>query len=114
MASRNAPANVPPVTVDGIQYAIPHFGVDVGQEQNGGYVEATSNKTGARLWLVRVYEIKYDPNLETDVQDIFITALSIADGKLKIKNEAGDNFVVESRTGKVLEGTCRVYPRKKK
>lgn len=113
-AERLSPTNVPPVTVGGVRYSVPHFGVFIGKAQNGGYVEATDEKTGTRLWLAHVYEIKYDPDLEGDVQDVFITTLRVADGKLTIENEAGDKFAIDLRTGKILEGAGRVYRVKRK
>jgi len=56
--------------------------------QNGGYLVAYDQATEQRLWWLRVYETSYDLDLEQDVQDVFITALSIDDeGYLLVRDE---------------------------
>ena len=100
-AKRAAPKVVPPVIAGGIKYtAPPRYG--------GGYVEARDVGSGKLLWELRVYEIEVDQNLERDVQDIFITSLKVADGKLQVVNEKGDKFVVDLSKRKVIQGD-RVY-----
>ena len=90
----------------------PHiFLLAKGKKQNGGYIEATSLETGKLLWELRVYEVEYDPILEGDVQDVYITYLKIVDGNLEILHEAGDKFVVrlDLAKRKVIKGANRVY-----
>lgn len=108
-AKRAAPKEVPPVTFQGVKYSAPPWGYLNERNQNGGYIEANSLKTGKLLWALRIYEVKYDPNLESDVQDVFITSLKIVDGNLEILNEAGDKFVVDLSRRKVIKGVNRVY-----
>ena len=74
--------------------------------------EATSPETNKLLWKLRVYKVEYDPNLEGDVQDVFITSLKIVDGNLEILNEAGDKFIVDLTKHKVIKGANRVYRHK--
>jgi outer membrane protein assembly factor BamB len=102
-AKRGAPPDVPPIAVNGIEYSAPHWGRTSGKQQNGGYIEARDLKTGKLLWELRIYEIKYDPELETDVQDVFITSMQLADGKVYVANEAGDKFVVDLSQRKVIK-----------
>jgi hypothetical protein len=102
-AKRAAPRDVPPVTLNGIEYSAPHWGLAGGKQQNGGYIEAKDVKTGKLLWELRIYEIKYNPNLETDVQDLFITSMKLVDGRLQVSNEVGDKVVVDLLQRKVIE-----------
>ena len=109
-ADRKAPAEVPPVTHEGVTYSAPAFGVFQGRAGvNGQYIQAKDAKTDKLLWELRVYEVKRDPQLEGDVQDIFITSLKIAKGNLEVMNERGDKFVVDVTQHKVIEGANRVY-----
>jgi hypothetical protein len=108
-AKRSGPKDVPPVTVEGVKYSAPHWGKASGKTQNGGYIQANSVETGKLLWELRVYEIKYDPNLEGDVQDVFITSLKLVDGNLEVVNERGDAFLVDLAKRKVIKGADRVY-----
>ncbi len=109
-AKRMAPGEVSPVTHEGVTYSAPAFGVFCGRPKiNGQYLQAKDAKTDKLLWELRVYEIKYDPDLEGDVQDIFITSLKVVNGNLEVVNERGDKFVVDLAKRKVIEGAGRVY-----
>ncbi|MFO1490704.1 MAG: hypothetical protein U1F77_03385 [Kiritimatiellia bacterium] len=44
------------------------------------------------LWEKQVYAVKLDPNLEADVQHVFITKLEVADGALLVTNERGEVY----------------------
>lgn len=113
-AKRAAPKEVPPVTIQGVKVTAPHWGRANGKTQNGGYLEATSVETGKVLWELKVYEVRPNPKLEGDVQDVFITSLKLVDGNLEILNEAGDKFVVDLSKRKVITGANRVYGSKDK
>jgi len=108
-AKRSPPAEVPPVTYQGIKYSAPHWGAFNGRKQNGQYIQARSAETDKLLWELRIYEVKYDPKLESDVQDIFITSLKVVEGHLEVTNEAQDKFVVDLSKRKVIKGAKRVY-----
>ncbi len=111
-AKRMAPDDVPPVVYQGVKYTAPHWGLVEGKKQNGGFIEARDLISGKLLWELRVYEIKYDPKMEGDVQDIFITSLKIIDGNLEVRNEAHDTFLVDISKREVIKGKGRVYQRK--
>jgi len=98
-AKRAPPADVPPVVDGSVRYEAPHFGNPCGQ--NGGCVVAHDNASNAVLWSVQVYCTHYDPSLETDVQDVFITALTGAGGNVQVANEKGQHFVIDPSTGQV-------------
>ena len=79
---RIAPAEAKPVIHNSIRYTAPHWGIAEGHEQNGGLVQAWDVKTRKMLWEIQVYKTEHNDKLERDVQDVFITSLTIKDGKL--------------------------------
>ena len=93
---RSAPAEVPPVVSDGVRYEDPHTDNPCGQ--NGGCVVAYDDASGALLWSLKVYCTQYDPQLEQDVQDVFITSLAVDNGQLDVTNEKGLHFAIDLQT----------------
>jgi len=104
---RVAPKPVAPLVYDGVRYEAPHFNNPC--QQNGGCIVAFDNATGAQLWYARVYCTVYEPNLESDVQDVFITSMAADAGQLEITNEKGLRVVVDLGTRQVMGGApgCR-------
>lgn len=100
-AKRAGPKDVPPVTVGGVQYRVPHFGVFHGKPQNGGHVQAWDLKSNQMLWDRVVYRIRYEPKLETDVQDVFITEIQVRGEHLFVKNERSEEFEMDLWSGRV-------------
>jgi len=94
-AKRSAPKPVPPVVHKGVKYTAPHF---VDGEAAGGVVEALDAKTGKIVWRLKVYEMNPAPNLERDVQDVFITSLAIDGNNLLVTNERHDRYSVDLKT----------------
>jgi hypothetical protein len=93
---RSLPAEVPPVVDRGVRYEAPHFDNPCGQ--NGGCIVAYDEVSGGLLWSMKVYCTQYDPQLERDVQDVFITSLAVENGRLDVSNEKGNHFAVDLRT----------------
>ena len=62
------------------------------------YVDIAS---GRSLWLVKVYEVVYDPGIEDDKREVYIRSLRLdaARGRLLVDNERGERFAV------VLDGS---------
>lgn len=80
------PVVMKPIVYQGIRYVTDYINVDYGPKISGGYVEAWDVKTNKQLWRTRVYKTKkYFPNLESDVQEIFITAFELKNRKLIVK-----------------------------
>ena len=94
-AKRSAPAPVPVLVSGDVVYSAPHEAM--------GYVVATDAKTLKELWRVQVYTVKIDPELERDVQDVFITSLALKDGSVAVTNEKGSHFMLDPATRKVAE-----------
>jgi hypothetical protein len=80
-----------------------HWGRERGLGQNGGYLRAVDAGTGAEKWILPVYEIRYDPHLEEDVQDLFIRSLQLReDGStLLVTDEHGRQYQVDVNERKV-------------
>lgn len=96
-AKRLGPKDVAPVTLGNLRFEVIHWGRDRGYPQNGGYIAAFDTSTGDELWSLKIYDIQYDPELETDVQDIFIRSMAKSwfGNKLKIVDERGRKYVVD-------------------
>jgi hypothetical protein len=102
-AKRLAPKEVPSVVVGGIRFKVPHFGALHDKPQNGGYVQAWDVKKGKLLWDRMVYRVRYEANLEKDVQDDFISEMTVKGGRLLPEDRARREVRDGSRVG---EGTC--------
>ena len=81
-AKRLPPKPVPPVVAEGVEYTVPH---DVLM----GLVVAKDIKTRTVLWQRQIYAVRFNPDIEQDVQACYITSLAAGPGKLTIKNERG-------------------------
>ena len=81
VAKRVAPAEVTPVTADGVTYSATH--------ECMGCVQATDDTTKARLWWRQIYTVRFDPKLEQDVQSVYIKTLEKNGSVLVITSEAG-------------------------
>ena len=97
LAKRAAPAKVEPVIHEGIRYVAPN---DDGRR---AYIEAWDVQTNKKLWDLTVFTNRIDPNLEEDVQSIFIKALNIRDGALIVTSERDKIYGVDLKTKTVTE-----------
>ena len=99
-AKRVAPAPVRPVTIAGIRYEAALGTRARSLPQEGGYVAAIDAESGQELWLQRIYETRYDPALEEDVQDVFIRRLRAGPGgkTLEIVDELGRRYTLDLAT----------------
>jgi hypothetical protein len=87
-AKRAAPTPVKPISNAGLRYeALEWAFKNKAMEQNGGYVRVVNIKNGFPICTKRIYETKYDKNLESDIQDNFITSLKIEGQDLVITSE---------------------------
>lgn len=91
------------LSLHGVRYQAVQWGKARGLPQNGGYISAVDEKTGVELWLVQVYQIKYDPGLEGDVQDVFIRKISVGkdENTLLIENDKRETFSLNLKSRKV-------------
>ena len=99
LAKRIAPVKVEPVIHEGIRYVAPN---DDGRR---AYIEAWDVQTNKKLWDLTVFINRIDPNLEEDVQSIFIKALNIRDGALVVTSERDKIYRVDLKTKAVTQST---------
>jgi hypothetical protein len=87
----------------GVRYEAVHWTQARGLGQNGGYVQALDPSTGSVLWVHRIYAIAYDPAMEQDKQDRFITRLAVAENgeALLVVDERGGRYLLDLRTHRV-------------
>jgi outer membrane protein assembly factor BamB len=94
---------VTPVIKDGIEYSAPHHLM--------GYVVAKRVEDDREIWKRQIYEIKYEGELEADVQWIFITHLAIEGENLLIVNERWQRFIWNLKTHTLTDGEVEcLYP----
>ena len=103
-AKRGAPAEVLPVTVGNIEYSAPHRN---GTHRKMGLLEARDLKSGKLIWSRQIYAVKYDPDLEGDVQDVFIKSITAEGNHLIINNERNSKYQLDlnSLEVKVIKGS---------
>jgi len=88
-AKRLTPAKVDPVINEGIRYVAPN---DDGRR---GYIEAWNVGTSKKLWELTIFTNPIDPNLEKDVQWVFIKAVDVKHGRLIVTSERGKTYYVD-------------------
>jgi hypothetical protein len=103
-AKRIAPVKVDPVIYEGIRYVAPN---DDGRR---GYIEAWNVGTNKKLWESTIFTNAIDPNLEEDVQWVFIKSLNIRDGRLIATSERGETYQLELKTKEIAQSDSRSSP----
>ena len=103
-AKRGAPAEVLPATVGNIEYSAPHRN---GPHKQMGFIEARELKSGKLIWSRQIYTVKYDPDLEGDIQDVFIKSITVEGNYLIITNERNSKYQLDlnSLEVKVIKGS---------
>ncbi len=80
-SKRRVPKEVTPIVVENVQYTAPTHQI--------GYVVARDAATDTVIWKKQIYSMRYNDNLEKDVQDVFIDSLYIKSKNLIIHTERG-------------------------
>jgi hypothetical protein len=96
-AKRLPPVKVDPVIYEGIRYVAPN---DDGRR---GYIEAWNVGSNKKLWELTIFTNGIDPNLEEDVQWVFIKGLNIQDGRLMVTSERGKTYQVDVNTKAITQ-----------
>ncbi len=91
-AKRIPPAQVEPVTHEGIRYVAPNDG------GRRAYIEAWDVQTNEKLWDLTVFTNPIDSKMEEDVQWVFINELNVRDGTLIVTSERGNTYRVDLHT----------------
>ena len=92
---RRIPA-VDPVEAGGIRYQVLRAARSRGFTQNGGIIAAIDIASGNELWTLTVYQTSHDAMEEADVQDRYITEMSLSGDQkqLLIKAENKRSYAV--------------------
>ncbi|TFF90385.1 MAG: hypothetical protein EU548_03265 [Promethearchaeota archaeon] len=91
--SRGPPQKANPLIHKNIKYSAPWSKI--------GYIEARDVKTDKKLWELKVYEIEYNPNLERDAQEKYITSLTLNSGMLEVKTEFNEKYLINLKTKEI-------------
>src|SRR6266404_3968120 len=103
-AKRTAPVNVAPVIYEGVRYVAPN------NDGRRGYIEAWNVGTNKKLWELTIFTNGIDPNLEEDVQWVFIKTLNIQDGRLMVTSERGGAYQVDVNTKAITQSDSPLSP----
>lgn len=95
-ADRSNPAPVEPVELNGVKYKAPTY--DPVSGYTVGFVEARDSANKRLIWSRQIYVVKYDTNMETDVQDVYITRLVLDNNLLRIYTERGYEYELDLAT----------------
>jgi hypothetical protein len=91
-ASRPAPPEVPGVDHKGV-----HYEQDMQSSTLGGQLAAYDQKTGARLWTLRIYEVKDHSAAGVASPGVYFRSMKLVPGRdeLAIENEVGGRYAVD-------------------
>ena len=103
-AKRIAPEKVDPVVYEGVRYVAPN------EDGRRGYIEAWYVGTNKKLWELTIFTNPIDPNLEEDVQWVFIKALNVQDGRLIVTSERGKTYHVDVNTKAITQPDSQSSP----
>src|SRR3989339_925806 len=93
----DSPKEVPALEYNGVKYIVDHGKM--------GWVEAWDIKTSQKLWDKKVYQVEFDPYLESDAQYVFITSLKIENDRLIVTNEMKGTYTLDPLTGNLIENS---------
>jgi hypothetical protein len=97
MKKRSEPGHIEPISRGNVRYEAPPWGKSRGLGQNGGHVVAIDQATGRQLWVAQLYDIGYDPNMEEDKQDVFLSSLTLdaSGSSLLAEDEHGRHYALD-------------------
>ena len=94
LSKRLEPKKVNSVLHNGKEYSINHSKI--------GTI-LVRDKESKKEKIVTVYTIDYDPNLEKDVQDVFIKSIKIYNNYLLIQNESDSIYKMDLETNEIMK-----------
>jgi hypothetical protein len=94
LSKRLEPKKVNSVLHNGKEYSINHSKI--------GTI-LVRDKDSKKEKIVTVYTIDYDPNLEKDVQDVFIKSIKIYNNYLLIQNESDSIYKMDLETNEIMK-----------
>jgi hypothetical protein len=103
-AKRAPPAKIASIVI-GDQVIAPVF-----QNDDKGfavYLVSKHRTDGHQVWKTRLFERRYDPAMERDVQEIHLKSLTRRGDTLVAVDEKGHRYEVKARTGAAVRGIAR-------
>jgi hypothetical protein len=97
LAKRAPPPAIKPIEKEGVRYVVPN------DEGRRAYAQAWSVDDNKKLWEVELFQTAITPNLEEDVQWVFVKSMVYQNGKLQFVDEQGRTFLLDPDTRKVEE-----------
>lgn len=79
--------------MDSVRYSAPHSAM--------GTIVAVHAGNGDTLWTKTIYTLHFNPDLERDVQDVYIDSLRVEQDLLVIRNEEHAWFTLDPATREV-------------
>jgi len=91
----------PPVNIPALNYQQHLYSVEVIRDEQGAIGLLNCRKVGQRLpvWRTILYQYKYHPKEETDVQDIYFRSMKLEHDTLVVMDEKGRSYRVNAQTG---------------
>ncbi len=95
--SRIGPPDVEPVLFQGRRYEQIVNGENRKLDQRTGYLAVIDIASQKEVATIKVYDVPFDPDMEADVQDVFMVRLELQAGenRLLVENERGGRFYVD-------------------
>lgn len=107
--AQRRPPDVAPLLQDGVVYAAPHSPNPCGTV--GGCIVAFSAATGERYLIEELYRTEYDPLLEKDGQEVYITSIELNGDSIIVTDELNRRFTIRRvRTGGCAVVNGSVFP----
>ena len=99
---RVAPEDIQPLVHDGVSYSVHYVAADGGTYHGAGHIKATDVQTNRTLWDVELFpDQRTSAALEGDVQDVYITKLSVEDEQLIVTDENNQMYRLDLSTGRL-------------
>ena len=94
---------------DGVEYSMSPQPEWHEETKASVFLFAKDVKTGRRLWTLELYQIKLNPKIEGDVQDVCVSSMRVTGGQVQVVNESGDQITVDLASRRIISGGGRVY-----
>lgn len=108
-AKRAAPAPVKPLVIENVRYSADaerHLDPKDTPARLTAYVLAHDTATDKLLWKLPVFEVRFQDGLETDVQEVHITAITAEGKNLVVQTESRQEFLVDPQA-RTVRGLIR-------
>lgn len=97
-AKQTPPKPVAPVSGDGVTYTS-------SGDRFEEFVVATQTDSSKELWKAKIFSVQVKPELEKDVQAIYITKLKLASSTLYMRDESARCFQLNVKTQATASST---------